>query len=191
MLELQWGQIRGKAIRTPIETMIRVVATRTPIGTMTKTVPIRTMTEGLPVRTMTSMPTKATPAVLRCAHTATTLIILMLARRMASTARGGLQAEYLSAPDLGITGDGVILDTGAADSTDARVGAMDEAMLVATPAVTSAAVTTVVAAGIADGELERLNIQQRIILPALHPENTTPSPENPDPGRHPHGTSRR
>jgi hypothetical protein len=58
-------------------------------------------------------------------------------------------------------------------------------------AVTTVAVTTVVAAGIADGELERLNIQQRIILPALHPENTTPSPEDPDPGRHPHGTSRR
>ena len=80
-----------------------------------------------------------------CAHTAITPIILMLARRMASMARGGLQAEYLSVPDPGITGDGVMPDTGAADSTDARVGAMDEAMFAATPAVTLGGLTTVAA----------------------------------------------
>lgn len=88
------------------------------------------------------MPTKATSMVRPCAHTATTLIILMRARRMAFMDRAGLQAEYLLAPDLGITGDGVMADTGAADSTDARVLATDEGMLAATPAVTSGVVTT-------------------------------------------------
>ena len=63
-------------------------------------------------------------------------------------------------------------------------------------AVTTVA-TAVVAAGIADGELGTLNTKRptsnlesffRRSIPRIHPPART---ENPDPGRHPHGTSRR
>jgi hypothetical protein len=64
-----------------------------------------------------------TPALLRHVPMGTILIIPMPARRTGSMARVGSLVESSSVPDLGITGAGVILDTGVTrDTGDVRVG---------------------------------------------------------------------
>lgn len=68
----------------------------------------------------------------RLARMDTILIILTLAHLMVTTVRSGSRAEYLSAPDPGITRDGVILDSMVAQATDitgtATLGATDAVM---------------------------------------------------------------
>jgi hypothetical protein len=97
----------------------------------------------------------------RCAPTATTPIILILAHLMGTTVRSGLWAEYSSVLDLGITGD--MTDTGAVrgigvTAMDAKAGAtsveestrtaaMDAAMRMV---VTSAALPLTMDAAVTD-----------------------------------------
>ena len=83
-------------------------------------------------------PTKPTNMLmdLQGVHTATIHIIPMPAPRTVSTVRDGLQAEYLSAPDLGITGargdTGAAVGTGVVAATGAdTLGVTDGASLAA------------------------------------------------------------
>jgi hypothetical protein len=95
-----------------------------------------TLTKVTPTK---AMPTRATLTDRRCAHMGTTPIIPIPVHRMASTVRSGLQVEYSSVPDLGITGvmvgTGVVVDIGVAAASVMPVGAMDAV----TPGVTDGA----------------------------------------------------
>src|ERR1017187_6164952 len=127
-----------------------------PTRMQTKATPTRMQTRAMPTKVMIkATPTRARAmlAARRYVRTATTPIIRMPARLMASTVRSGLSAEHLSGSGPGITGAGVMVDTmvvrgttGTATSavTDAAMlGAMVAAMPVATPAAVTDADTPV------------------------------------------------
>src|ERR1017187_882808 len=110
-----------------------------PTRMQTKATPTRMQTRAMPTKVMIkATPTRARAmlAARRYVRTATTPIIRMPARLMASTVRSGLSAEHLSGSGPGITGAGVMVDTMVVRGTTgtATAAVTDADTPVATPA---------------------------------------------------------